>query len=194
MHDFNAGITSNGLWWLVKVPDDAVKVEHDPRTDAVTVHVDIDNVAILDQFQFPGGAGNNLGMDGVPATVSYHATFVTTGAKRKVSPTTRNGLSPFSWAGEMWPSSNSGTFSVRYRDGTFAAQGNFDSTGNFGEVGYERNGSYLTDDDFEHNRKMAAANVVTAPSAAPLLTAGGTALEPNTPKLRGKVPVESLIH
>jgi hypothetical protein len=43
----------------------------------------------------------------------------------------------------MSDATNSGTFSVAYDDGSFSASGNFSSSGNFGEMGTERNGVFV---------------------------------------------------
>jgi hypothetical protein len=40
-----------------------------------------------------------------------------------------------------------GNLSVAYNDGTFSVQGSFSSSGLFGEMGNERNGVFLTEDD-----------------------------------------------
>jgi len=141
VHDFNPGIGSNGLFWLVQVPDDAVKITDDGLT------VSLKNVAVVDQFQFPGGAGNNLGTAGRPAKVSFDITFTKSGAPRHVRPASEDPIGAFSWAGEMWTATNSGTFSVRYDDRSFSASGSFSSGSNFGEMGTERNGSFVRRED-----------------------------------------------
>jgi hypothetical protein len=47
----------------------------------------------------------------------------------------------------MWMATNSGTFSMAYNDGSFSAHGSFTSSGNFGEMGTERNGSFVEHED-----------------------------------------------
>ena len=64
LHDFNPGIESNGLFWFLQIPDDTVKITGD------TVTISLKNASVGHQFTFPGGAGNNLGIVGVPATLS----------------------------------------------------------------------------------------------------------------------------
>jgi hypothetical protein len=105
--------------------------------DSLTIH--LHNVAVTDQFQFPGGTGN------IPATVSFDITYTKSGMPRRVRPTSSDPLSPFTWAGKMWMATNSGTFSVAYNDGSFSAHGSFSSSGNFGEMGMERNGSFAAE-------------------------------------------------
>jgi hypothetical protein len=78
-------------------------------------------------------------------------------------------LSPFTWAGEIWDATNSGTFFVRYMDGRFSASGSFSSSGNFGEMGTERNGSFVKEDDFDR-------------------------LESDAPRLHGKFPLRRPSH
>jgi hypothetical protein len=125
----------------------------------------------VDQFQFPGGAGGNLGIAGVPATLSFDITYSKSGASRHVAPTSTDPLSPFNWEGEMWEAMNSGTFSLAYNDGTFSAQGSFDSAGNFGEIGFERNGSFVEDKSgaagLAANMRGAAELAANAASPSP---------------------------
>jgi hypothetical protein len=186
VHDFNPGISSNGLFWLVQVPDDAVRITEN------TVTISLTNVAVVDQFQFPGGAGQNLGIAGVPATVSFDITYRKSGTPRVVQPTSADALSPFAWAGEMWMATNSGRFSVAYNDGSFSARGRFSSSGNFGELGTERNGSFVQD------QLGAAGPVLLFGQNASNLVAGHELDRAKrlalSPALKGRVPLQSLIH
>jgi hypothetical protein len=181
VHDFNPGIGSNGLFWIVQVPDDAVKVDDD--NDTLTIS--LTNVPVVDQGSFPGGTGNNLGTAGAPATVSLNVTYEKSGAPRHVLPTSADPLRPFNWAGEMWTATNKGKFSVAYSDGSFSAQGSFSSAG-FGEMGTERNGSFVRQED-----RAQAANVA---AAAPVLAPSSTAPAADSPKFKGRIPLESLVH
>lgn len=174
MHDFNPGITPNGLFWIVQVADDAVKISDEGNT--LTLH--LANVPVVDQGFFPGGTGT------APATVSFDIVYKKVeGTRRTVRPSTRDRLSPFNWAGKMWRATNSGTFSVSYNDKTFSATGSFmtdttnpDTTG-FGEMGLERNGSFVKDEDF----KAADA---AAHSAAGDRSAGAAAVETQSAGVR----------
>ncbi|HEY3615335.1 MAG TPA: hypothetical protein VGK96_00900 [Candidatus Sulfotelmatobacter sp.] len=161
----------------------------------------------MDQFRFPGGAGNNLGIAGVPATLSFDITYTKSGASREVEPVSTDPLSPFNWEGKMWEATNSGTFSLSYNDGTFSAQGSFDSAGNFGEIGFERNGSFV---DHEHAAEGRAVSTSTAAKPAAISGLSYAALNqpnvdlaqntegvqrsPSGPKFRGKIPIRELIH
>src|ERR1700674_108488 len=51
---------------------------------------------------------------------------------------------------------NSGTFSVRYADGSFTASGSFSSAGPFGEMGTERNGTFAKDEEGEDDDGASA--------------------------------------
>jgi hypothetical protein len=135
LHDFNPGITPNGVFWIVSVPDDAVKITGDSLT------INFKDVPNVDQLKFPGGTGT------APVKVTFEATYMKIGSPRRVRPTSRDPLSPFNWAGEMWMAINSGKFSLSYTDGSFSASGSFSSSGNFGEMGTERNGSFVERED-----------------------------------------------
>jgi hypothetical protein len=185
VHDFNPGISSNGLFWLVQVPDDAVRITEN------TVTVSLTNVAVVDQFQFPGGAGQNLGMAGVPATVSFDITYRKSGAPRVVQPTSADPLSPFAWAGKMWMATNSGRFAVAYTDGRFAARGSFSSSGNFGELGTERNGSFVQDEVRTAGLRLFGQHASNLVASHRHDRVTGPAL---SPALKGRVPLQSLIH
>lgn len=186
MHDFSPGIGGNGLFWLVQVPDNAVKITEG------TLTISLKDVSVVDQFSFPYGAGNNLGIAGVPATVSFDITYTKSGTPRHVRPTSSDPLSPFNWAGEIWDATNSGTFSLSYNDGTFSAQGSFDSAGNFGEMGTERNGLFVADEP----EKIGAASLSAArpQASATVTTAIAPAALANVPKFKGRVPVSALVH
>jgi hypothetical protein len=191
VHDFNGGIGTNGLFWIVQIPDDAVTV----ADDAVTIS--LSNVAIVDQLTFPNPGGVNLGNSGFPATLSFNVTYQKSGMARHVRPTSRDPLSPFNWAGEMWTATNSGTFSLAYNDGGFSAQGSFSSAGNFGEIGRERNGSFVRREDRDEGEQAAAE--LPLPGQTPASVAGGqlnasAAPSANSSRFRGKVPVEYFIH
>lgn len=191
VHDFNGGIAANGLFWIIQVPDDAVKIDDDTLTISLT------NVAIVDQFTFPNAGGINLGNSGIPATLTFKATYKKTGAQRTVRPTSADPLSPFNWAGEMWMATNSGSFSVTYNDGSFSAQGTFSSSGNFGEMGTEMNGSFVRREDREDAPAAAAAPPLAAqdPMGSGASAWNNNAAPPaNVPKFKGKVPVEYLVH
>ena len=180
VHDFNGGIGPNGIFWTVQVPDDAVKTTED------TVTISLTNVPVVDQIKFPDDIF--LGSSGVPAKVSLTMTFQKTGKPRTIRATSSDPISAFSWAGEMSDATYSGTFSVAYDDGKFSAKGSFGATQIFAEMGTERNGSFVRrGDQDEGEQAAAAASAEGQPSASATLPA-------NSPRWRGKVPVEYLVH
>jgi hypothetical protein len=189
VHDFNAGIAANGLFWIIQIPDSAVTVTRD------SVTISLSNVAVVDQLTFPNPGGANLGNSGSPVTLTFNATYLKSGRTRHVRPISRDPLSPFNWAGEMSDATNSGTFSLTYVDGSFSAQGSFSSQGNFGEIGRERNGSFVRREDDDEGEQAAAA--LRLPGQSTQEEDGqlnARAAQSNSPKFRGKIPIESFIH
>lgn len=154
-----------------------------------TVTISLKNASVVDQFSFPGGAGKNLGIAGAPATLSFDITYTKSGASRHVRPTSTDPLSPFNWEGRMWIAANSGTFSLAYNDGTFSAQGSFSSSGNFGEMGTERNGSFS-----RREGDAAIASIGHLNSDGRRQSIENVAQYASVPKFRGRVPVTEFIH
>jgi len=193
VHDFNAGIGANGLFWMLQIPDDAVTV----NDDAGTVTISLRNVTVVDQLTFPNTLPNgnvvNLGNSGAPVTLSFDVTYQKSGRARHVRPISKDPLSPFNWAGEMSDATNSGTFSLAYKDGSFSAQGSFSSQGNFGEIGTERNGSFVRHEDEDEGEQAAAAASLAHSATVGQLSASATPAA-NSPKFKGKVPVEAFVH
>ena len=157
----------------MQVPDDAVEI----TGDTLTIHLqDVPNV---DQLQFPTGTGN------APVKVSFDITYTKSGMPRRVRPTSRDPLSPFNWAGEMWRATNSGTFKMAYNDGSFSATGSFASdvtnpdTSGFGQMGTERNGSFVEREDTENDAEAnmeedqtQKAQISTSATASVQMSAG----------------------
>ena len=94
----------------------------------------------------------------------------------------------------MWDATNSGTFSVKYADGSFTASGSFSSMGQFGEMGTERNGSFVKDQEGEDDD----AEVDLSPSdqgqtngaALNQLAVNQSTAQQNQPRLKGKFPLQ----
>jgi hypothetical protein len=191
VHDFNGGIGPNGAFWIVQVPDDAVKTTEDTLTISLT------NVAVVDQIAFPGDIF--LGSSGAPTKLSLTMTFQKTGKPpRTVRPTSADPLSPFTWAGEMSDATYSGTFSVAYDDGKFSAKGSFGATQVFAEMGTERNGSFVRREDRDEGDQDDAGEKAVAglaPTSVEGAQSSARATQPaNSPKWRGKVPMEYFFH
>jgi hypothetical protein len=197
VHDFNAGIGANGLFWIVQIPDDAVTVTKD------TVSISLKNVAVVDQTTFPNPGGVNLGNSGVPATLSFNITYQKSGSERHVRPISKDPLSPFNWAGEVSDATNSGWFKLAYNDHSFSAHGTFSSQGpngtasNFGEIGRERNGSFVSREDEDEGEQAAAALQLAGQAStreAGVQPSASATPSANSPKFKGKVPVEAFVH
>lgn len=141
------------MFWVVQVPDDAVQINGN------TVTINAENLAVTDNLFFfgPGTA---------PATLSFSITYTASGAPREVVPRS-DPLGPFRWEGTMTPATNSGTFSVAYTDGSFTSSGSFSSSGLFGEMGTERNGSYVQAENENEQRALKAEAVQGTGAAAP---------------------------
>jgi hypothetical protein len=182
LHDFNPGITPNGVFWIVSLPDDAVEIHGNSLT------INFKDVPNVDQLQFPGGTGT------APVAVTFDATYTTIGSPRRVRPTSHDPLSPFDWSGKMWDATNSGTFSVRYADGSFSASGNFTSAGQFGEMGIERNGSFLKheededDDDAELDLNPSDKVQASGTASSQAIPNQSTA-QRVVPRLKGRFPL-----
>jgi hypothetical protein len=185
LHDFSPGILPSGLFWIVKVPDSAVTIS----TDGETLTIHLENVPLIDAFTFPPALGNGITPFPVVAMkASFDVTYKKAAMRHRIRPTSHDPLSPLNWAGEMWDATNSGTFSMAYDDGTFSASGSFSSAGNFGEMGTERNGSFVRDEDFDNeNSEAAPSSMPVAPELATREMGSGSAVLKNAPRLKGRV-------
>ena len=95
----------------------------------------------------------------------------------------------------MWDATNSGSFSVAYDDGTFSASGSFDSSGNFGEMGTERNGFFVhheeeVDNDGVEAGAQSLSLQLQATSAGQLAPTATTKKLTKSVLLKGRVPVK----
>jgi hypothetical protein len=161
-------------------------------------------VPVVDALSFPPPIPSNFAPDEVNispyqlirARTSFDITYTKTkGTARRIRPKTDDPLSPLNWAGKMWDATNSGSFSVAYDDGTFSALGTFSSSGNFGEMGTERNGFFVhheeedDDDDVEAEEQPLSRPL----QGAPMSQMAATATTKNPAKfvlLKGRVPVK----
>ena len=165
--------------------------------DTLTIH--LEHVPTVDAFTFPPPPQDVPGISPfqlIPAKVSFDVTYTKkSGTMRRIRPASHDPLSPLNWAGEMWEATNSGTFSLAYNDGTFSASGSFDSSGNFGEMGTERNGSFVNHEEEGDNDDVEATaqslSLPLQPTQMNQLAASGTAKQPaKAVLLKGRVPVK----
>lgn len=121
---------------MSQVPD--ADVEATPNQ----VTINVSELPEVDRFQF-------LGPGNVPAHLSFQITYSNTGRPRRIFPQTNDPLSPFNWAGTVWDATAKGSFSFRYDDGSYSAQGTTDSALpthqliQYGTMGRERNGFFV---------------------------------------------------
>ena len=96
----------------------------------------------------------------------------------------------------MSDATNSGTFSVTYNDSSFSAAGSFSSANYastfgadaaFGEIGTERNGSFVRSEDRDEGAKTGA-------EAAGVQLNATAAAQANSPKFKGRIPIEYVVH
>ena len=130
----------------MKVPDSAVQI----AGDTLTIH--LVDVPVVDAFTFPPPLPpppeNGISpVTLIPARISFDITYTKSGLPREIHPGSRDPLSPLNWGGEMWDATNSGSFSLTYKDASFSASGSFSSQGNFGEMGTEHNGVFVDRDE-----------------------------------------------
>jgi hypothetical protein len=178
---------------VVKVPDSAVQITE----DTLTVH--LEDVPTVDAFTFPPPLApapeNGISpVTLIPAKVSFDVTYTKAGMPRLIHPVSHDPLSPVNWAGKMWMATNSGTFSLTYKDGTFSASGTFDSGTNFGEMGTERNGLFATreveDDNHDGEEGASSSSLPLTPTQTTQLAASGAKQAVKLVLLKGRVPVK----
>jgi hypothetical protein len=176
----------------VKVPDSAVQITE----DSLKIH--LEDVPTVDAFTFPPplppAPENGISpVTLIPAKVSFDVTYTKGGMPRRIRPASHDPLSPLNWAGKMWEATNSGTFSLTYKDGTFSASGSFDSAGNFGEMGTERNGLFANhegeDDNHDAEEGASSSSLPLTPTQTTQLAASGTKQAVKSVLLKGRVPV-----
>ena len=169
----------------MKVPDSAVQISG----DTLTIHL-ID-VPVVDAFTFPPSLPpapeNGISpVPLIPARISFDITYTKSGLPRQIHPESRDPLSPLNWGGEMWDATNSGTFSLAYKDGSFSASGSFSSGGNFGEMGAEHNGVFVDADE----RNASGAGPTASAEVQVHQTAQGAKQAAKAVLLKGRVPVK----
>jgi hypothetical protein len=89
IHDYSPGISSNGLFWLVSAPRDAVQID----LDAGTASLRMNNVALTDAHDLANSLTNGHGLTNppippaapVPATVSFDIEWSNMIARDKIT-------------------------------------------------------------------------------------------------------------
>ena len=105
--------------------------------------INVSELPLVDRFQ-------GLGPGNVPVHLSFQITYSRmTQRPRIISPQTNDPLSPFNWTGTVSDATAKGSFSFRYDDGSYSAQGFTDSAlpthqlEQYGTMGHERNGIFV---------------------------------------------------
>jgi hypothetical protein len=133
LHDYNSDIAASGLFWTVRVPNDAVQIS----SHAATIH--IEELPVIDAFTF-------LGSVEVPATASYDIRWEATGPVRHLDPGSDDPTDPTNLSGIFRDVTATGTFSATSithpGGGPFSIHGAV-GVAIWGELGNERNGRFV---------------------------------------------------
>ena len=133
VHDLNGGISSNGIFWTVPVPDGSL------TRDDGTARFAVDDLPVVDSFQILSGTDS-------PATASFDYTWTATGSPRHLVPASSDPTDRRNLAAEFKFVNGTGTFSgVTETAFGSGVPFSFEGTGSvlWGEMGQEQNGSFL---------------------------------------------------
>ena len=132
VHDLNPGILPNGLYWTAQLPEDAFEMHHDGRVARLRLR----EYPLVDIFD-----GGSLAIAAqVNIDVRWRATSdpVERGAGKGVDPT-----SPAAFIGHFAEASCTGRMSGVETGFSFKT-GELTAAGFFAEMGWERNGVFLS--------------------------------------------------
>ena len=133
VHDFNAEIAENGLFWTIPVPQTALTVSKDLKR----AHLHMEDVPVVDNFVF-------LGEDRVRSRVSFDIVWNGFEPRHHFKPGSEDPTDPTFFAGTFRGAVATGTFSGSNARGfRFSSDPGATSKGIFAELGMERNGSFL---------------------------------------------------
>lgn len=121
----------SGLFWIAQVPDNALVVDGD------TARLRVREIPVVDNTFFLG-PGNTF------ATASFDLTWTASGPVEHFRPLSSDPKDPTNFAGEFRAAVVAGSFTVFEGDVTFT--GTASSEGIFAEMGRERNGSFLKEE------------------------------------------------
>jgi hypothetical protein len=141
IHDFNAGIKSDGLFWTLALPDDSVTA----HLGKGFASMEATNVSIDDYHDFGNAiAGGGPGIPGphTPAQVSFRVEWSGVNSRANV----RNTASPLNgggFAGEFVRNAAQMAWSATVGNLKFVSDALTTSSSVFAEIGHERNGSFF---------------------------------------------------
>jgi hypothetical protein len=133
VHDFNGGIQPSGLFWIVQVPQYALRVSRNGRSVALR----IEDTSVLDSFQFGGPIS-------VPATISLTVRWEATGepqprGKGSAVPAT----DPAAFTARFAAARSTASFSGSELGFRFRSNPGVSTDRGYAEIGPERNGTFL---------------------------------------------------
>lgn len=135
MHDYNGGIQPSGLFWVIQVDRDDLRVDEDGRRATLRVR----ERAVIDSFQF-GGANS------VPATVSFTVRWQAIGpAEPRGKGTGVPADHEAAFLGRFARARSMGFFKGSQLGFSFRSNSATTDRG-YAEMGRERNGVFLTVD------------------------------------------------
>ena len=131
VHDFNGGVTSSGLFWIVHIPNSALQIAADRSSATLTVS----NARVVDT---PPSGGMTA------ASVTYRVTWTAHGTSTHYEPGSTDPTDPTDFRGTFLQQSSAvGTFSGSESGFAFSSNPGASSSGLFAEYGAESNGSFL---------------------------------------------------
>ena len=141
IHDFNPGITPDGLFWTLALPDNSVTVHLGSGFAALAAT----NLPINDYHDFGnalGGGGPGIPGPATPAQLSFRVVWSGVSSRANV----RNTASPLDGgglAGEFVRNAAQMEWSAAVGDLQYVSDPLATSTSAFAEIGHERNGSFF---------------------------------------------------
>ena len=131
IHDYNPGIAASGLFWTIRVPDNAVRV----NGQATAATYGLDNVSL---FDYPNVETALAGVPGGPAVASFDFTWAATGKPFKARDTSQKfaGIYRLAKSTIEWEARSSGF--------AFQSDPARTSTTIYSAIGRERNGIFYS--------------------------------------------------
>src|SRR6185436_15288513 len=96
VHDFNPGIAPSGLFWTVRIPDDALRIH------GKTARLKLVNTPVIDSHVFGGP-------DEIPSTVSIDMTWTARRERLRLRPESDDPTAPNNFWGDFRLATASGS-------------------------------------------------------------------------------------
>jgi hypothetical protein len=130
IHDFDAGIQPSGLFWTVRIPDDAVHV--DLATGTAEMHVR--DLEVCDYYNIPNALKKGASQ---PATISFDVYWEKPTAVDEIVNADQG------FAGTFLEVTSALVWSAKTANFAFVSDPASTSTSMFARIGYEANGRFL---------------------------------------------------